>query len=63
MRHPTRSGDASFEVSLKGDEISLWSGTWLGIAEGFGPFVDYLATGGCTDLEVAFHDFDDVRGD
>ena len=34
-----------------------------GIAEGLGPFVDYLAGAGCGDLRFGFADFDDVRGD
>ncbi len=58
-----RSGDALIEVSLEGQQLSLFLGRWLGIAEGLGPFVDYLAAAGCPDLEFAFLDFDDVRGD
>lgn len=60
---PWRSGNAYYGVELDGGRLRLSSGVWTGVAPGLGPFVDYLAASGCDELSVAFHDYDDVRGD
>jgi methylmalonyl-CoA mutase C-terminal domain/subunit len=58
-----RSGTAWFQTSLDDDELAIWLGSWLGIAEGFGALVDHLRANGCDEIRVVFHHLDDVRGD
>lgn len=58
-----RDGSASYEVRAQDRRLWVTLGTWLGIAQGFGPFVGYLDANGCDDIRVVFYDYDDVRGD
>lgn len=60
---PWADGSALFEVDADGRRLWVTQGSWFGIAEGYGPFVRYLAANGCDDIQVVFHDFDDVRPD
>lgn len=55
--------DAWFQTGVDGGGLAIGTGTWVGIAEGLVPFVDYLAAHGCEEIRVVFHNFDDVRGD
>lgn len=59
----SRSGSAYYDVRAEGRRLWVTLGSWFGIAQGFGPFVRYLDANGCDDVQVVFHDYDDVRGD
>jgi hypothetical protein len=56
-------GSASFQVDAESRRLWITQGTWSGIADGYGPFVDHLAENGCDDIRVVLHDLDDVSSD
>ena len=58
-----RGGGAVYEVTAEDRRLRLQLGSWLGVAQGLEPLLDYLGANDCADPWVAFHDFDDVRGD
>ena len=58
-----RDGGAVLTVSSEDRRLWLQAGSWLGVAQGLGPMLDYLEANGCDDPWVVFHDFEQVRGD
>ena len=52
-----------YEVTAEDRRLWLQLGSWLGVAQGLEPLLDYLGANDCDDPWVVFHDFDEVRGD
>jgi hypothetical protein len=58
-----RDGGADVTVTAEDRRLRLQLGTWLGVAQGLGPLLDYLEVNGCDDPWVIFHDLEQVRRD
>ena len=54
---PWIMGEAASYAELYDGQLSMSLGLFHGVAAGLGPLVDYLETGGCSDIKVEFLDY------